>query len=751
MRRVGSGALIRALAGGTSLLMLAACGGGGGSGVNSASSNPATTTTTPAAPTYVADAEYNRSNGASDPGALTAWNAGATGAGQTIAVIDSGINTASTEFTGRISSASQDVASNRGVNDTEGHGTAVAAVAAAAHNGNDITGIAFGANILALRVDTVGSCATTTGCTFNSTVLANAVDLARINGAKVINLSLGGSPMPNNLVQAVGRATAAGIIIVIAAGNDGNANPDVFAQVASSNAANGLVVIAGSHDADGTYSSYADKAGSYANFFLTALGSGVRSFDHTGTDFLYTGTSFSTPAIAAAVALIEQAFPNLTPAQVVSLLYSSATDAGATGVDSTYGRGILNIAKAFQPVGTTALAGSQVAVTSSDQTILSSAMGDATLTGQSAGRAVVLDALGRAYTMNLTANVAHVAVSRPLVEAIGSDFRTTAQSLGPLSFSTTIARGFATGRPWDGLALGRHGFTQSVDARPVDGSVALRITPHTRFSFAYAQQGRTLADTLSGQGAPGSFLVARAVGTTPGFTTRTGQSFALLQQISGTDLTVTAERGTVPAASITDRTTPAYASLGVRAQRRFGRLSLSLGLSTLREAATVLGARLAPAFGRSGATTRYVDLDARYSIGGGWSLGAAWRNGWTRTDAGGVLDHSRIVSRSATADVSHAGQSSRLALRVALPPRVSAGGLMVTLPTAYDYTTGEIAYTTGQIGLRPQGQERDLEASYGVRLAGGWLDSNVYWRHQPSNIALAPEDVGAALRYSASF
>ena len=86
-----------------------------------------------------------------------------------------------------------------------------------------------------------------------------------------------------------------------------------------------------------------------------------------------------------------------------------------------------------------------------------------------------------------------------------------------------------------------------------------------------------------------------------------------------------------------------------------------------------------------------------------------------------------------------------------MPPRVSGGGLSVSMPTSYDYATGLVGYTDTRIGLTPRGNERDVEASYGFHLAGGWMDSNLYWRRQPGNIAALPDDVGAALRYSLTF
>ena len=141
---------------------------------------------------------------------------------------------------------------NRPISDTEGHGTAVAAVAAAGRNGTQIQGVAFSSTILAFNTANPNNCDKDDGCQHSDREITQGIDLARANGARVINISLGGEGAGSNVLQAVGRAAQAGIVVVVSAGNDGEktigANPDAFAlQLA--NAGNGLVIIAGAHNA----------------------------------------------------------------------------------------------------------------------------------------------------------------------------------------------------------------------------------------------------------------------------------------------------------------------------------------------------------------------------------------------------------------------------------------------------------------------------------------------------------------------
>src|SRR3546814_19730690 len=90
--------------------------------------------------------------------AIAAYDAGATGDGVIVAILDSGIKTDSPEFSGRISSASRDIAGSpsRGIVDTTGHGTAVAGIVGAARNDSGTMGVAFDSTLLVMPTDAPG-------------------------------------------------------------------------------------------------------------------------------------------------------------------------------------------------------------------------------------------------------------------------------------------------------------------------------------------------------------------------------------------------------------------------------------------------------------------------------------------------------------------------------------------------------------------------------------------------------------------
>src|SRR5688500_7939321 len=357
------------------------------------------------------DAEYQRSTGATSSAAIAAWDAGGRGQGVTVGVVDSGINPNLTEFAGRIHPASQDVAASRGVTDTEGHGTAVSGVIAMNRDGSGALGVAFESRILSLNTSNPNDCSAEDGCRHRDGDIARAIDIARVNGARVVNISLGGDGVGSAVLSAVSRAVAAGMVIVISAGNEGGASPENFALTTAQQAGGGQVIIAGAMDANRTLTSFSNRAGSGSAHYLVALGYRVRSIDENGVATLWSGTSFAAPVITGAAALLASAFPNLTGKQIVQLLLTTADDAGAAGRDAEYGNGILNIARAFQPQGAQSMAGSGVPVADAGAGDKSDPMGDA---GPRMTGVVILAGYSRAFVAALAQPLNGAPQQRPL-------------------------------------------------------------------------------------------------------------------------------------------------------------------------------------------------------------------------------------------------------------------------------------------------------------------------------------------------
>lgn len=266
--------------------------------------------------------------------ALVAYDRGFTGAGVKVAVVDTGIDLESTEFVGRLDPASADLAGNGTLDDINGHGTGVAALAAAKRDGIGSHGVAFDATIVAFRVDLPGTCAGAGGCIYSLDAVALAIDRAREAGARVINLSMIADIPPRaNMLAAVDRATAAGMVVTICAGNESGPEPQTLAAtLAADPVAREQVLIVGTVGGGDVIASFSNRAGSSAAHFITATAGSC---------------SAATPLVSGALALLAQANPSMTGAQLLAALYASARDVGATGRDPVYGRGVVDLTRAF--------------------------------------------------------------------------------------------------------------------------------------------------------------------------------------------------------------------------------------------------------------------------------------------------------------------------------------------------------------------------------------------------------------------
>lgn len=709
-------------------------------------------------------AEYRRSDGPAFHGAITAWEAGATGQGTTIAIIDSGIDTANPEFTGRISSASRDVTGSRGLNNADDdHGTQVALIAAAARNGTGVLGIAWNATVQMLRADTPGTCAGEDGCSFSDTSIAAGLDAAARAGARVVNLSLGGDPADAGLRAAVSRAVSAGLVVVVSAGNEGNStdpsvdptNPDPFA-VSLLQAGGGNVLIVGSVDQTGIVSDFSNKAGTSAASVLMAQGEEICCAYENGQIkttttsagafvTLVNGTSFSAPQVSGAAALLAQTFPNLTANQIVSLLLSTARDAGTAGTDPIYGRGILDIARAFSPQGSTGLAGTNVAIAlDSLAGTTGAAMGDAV--ASAALGSVMLDSYGRAYGIDLARGLRVGNLRQPLTEALSLPTRQVSLEADGASLGFTIDR--RVGAVPLRLVPG-----ERERAKVLASSLVSRLGPSLDIALGWNMASGRMAARLQQRQEP-MFLVA-GMGTSLG--ERPDVSLAARYRLGSLGLTLSAERAELPALPSTrtlrtDRLTRFGLALD---GKRGGGLDWWMGLGLLREERSVLGARFADALGGGGATTASFEPGIAWRWGTGWRLSGMGMVGRTWIDGGVIADaRSGLVSSAWLMDFARDSalvNGDRLALRVSQPVRVESGGLLLHLPVAWNYATMSAGFRHVPLSLTPNGREIAAEVAWSAPFGGGAVATSLFWRREPGHFANSPEDSGLALRWSSGF
>ncbi len=246
------------------------------------------------------------------------------GRGTTIAILDSGVAGDVTFGTGRLRALDVGLGLTPGNGAEDGHGTAVAGLAAGLSP--DAPGVSPAANLLSIRVtDATG--------TSDLFTVAQGILAAVDAGAKILNLSLGGYATGPVLTAAIDYATAHGAILVAAAGND-------QAAQLTWPAADPRVVSVGAVDALGQQVTFSNSG---AQLQTSAPGYGVQTAWLDGRRVTVDGTSASAPFVAGAIAAVMSQNPTLTAAQAWQILADTVSEAGAPGPDPDYGRGILNI------------------------------------------------------------------------------------------------------------------------------------------------------------------------------------------------------------------------------------------------------------------------------------------------------------------------------------------------------------------------------------------------------------------------
>jgi serine protease len=267
------------------------------------------------------------------------------------------------------------VAKNPYPNDRNGHGTFVAGtIAEETNNRYGLTGLAFGARIMPVRVlDSQGE--------GEASTIAEGVMFAVEHHAQVINLSLEFSPgvtasdIPE-LIRAINYAHRHNVLVVAAAGNEGHAAiayparaPNVVSVGATtehgcladySNDGAGLTLVAPGGGADanlpGDPNCFPEKPPGGDVYQVTFTGS---SYTRFGMPSGYEGTSMATPHVAATAALIIASGVlgrHPTPAQITARLKATARKLGGGGDERLYGAGLVNAAAATAPGGPGAVA-----------------------------------------------------------------------------------------------------------------------------------------------------------------------------------------------------------------------------------------------------------------------------------------------------------------------------------------------------------------------------------------------------------
>ncbi|MFQ6058698.1 MAG: S8 family serine peptidase, partial [Anaerolineae bacterium] len=267
--------------------------------------------------------------------AIQAWDLTTGSSSVVIAILDTGVDLNHEDLQGKLLQGYDFANRDNDPSDDHGHGTHVAGIAAAAtNNGRGVAGVSYNCRIMPVKV------LSNSGSGSHSWI-AQGITYATDQGARVINMSLGGYISSYTLEAAVEYAWNHGVLLVAAAGNDSTAYPSypaAYEQVMGVSATD-------RYDQRASFSNY----GSYIS--VAAPGVSILSTVRGGSYQFWSGTSMASPHVAGLAGLVFAQDPSRTNATVQQIIEGTADDLGSSGWDHIYGYGRINAYRALSGAG----------------------------------------------------------------------------------------------------------------------------------------------------------------------------------------------------------------------------------------------------------------------------------------------------------------------------------------------------------------------------------------------------------------
>ncbi|WP_172982805.1 S8 family peptidase [Roseovarius bejariae] len=642
---------------------------------------------------------------------------GGTGLGSLIAVFDSGADVNHVDLAANIDDSLSHTyyeAPNNDISDVfddSGHGTYMAHIIAGAKNDVGSHGVAFDADLMILqgiahqgkrRVQLHGS-------------LAHATRSAISAGAQAINHSwiffdeekrtrtidryssrshLEGF-FGSDVMDAFDTAVENDLVMVFATGNDGLAQPSNTAGMAvlfpeMGNHVLGVTAI----DRNDQIASSANRCGDARNFCLAAPGVGIyAAHADEQRNGIFSGTSGTSPAaahVSGAVGVMASNFPELTGAEITTILRDTARDLGAAGVDSVYGHGALDLENAVMPQGeitlqTTSTLGERE-IAASDSHVSAPGVMAAALS-QSFGdtSVMVTDGYDRGYTASLGA---------------------------------FVGSGFDSARSLDRMDAFVQGHDSASQIRGND----------TTLAFSMSSGAALPDDPYAGLfETAGSVSMAADLGAT---------RVTVASAFAGRDSAMDGY----------------YASLG--AAHDFGGVMLETRFGLTRERDSFLGTQVSGAFGGIDSQTTFASLGGQIDIGAGAALSATATLGETSFDGSNLLRKGSGIGTQSirlgyeARDIIAAYDS--FAFAASREMSLTGGEMTVALPTALGAAEGstrssDVTVETQSIAMEQVSAPLDLEMRYTRQVGLGRFALGANWRPDVSGHEVV--SVGYTVRF----
>ena len=258
--------------------------------------------------------------------AASAWSTTTGSSDVTIAILDTGVDGAHPELSGKMVAGWNFYDNNSNSTDVVGHGTIVAGTATAAtNNASGVASVSWGCKIMPVRISDPNGNA-------SYSAAASGLTWAADHGARVANISYV-MTTSSTVSAAANYFQSKGGVVTVSAGNY---------STFDSSSDNPYVLTVSATNGDDMIYSWSNTGN---NIDLAAPGFVYTTVKGGGTSSA-SGTSVAAPIVAGVAALVLSANPALTASQVQEILKQSADDKGAPGWDSSYGWGRVNAARA---------------------------------------------------------------------------------------------------------------------------------------------------------------------------------------------------------------------------------------------------------------------------------------------------------------------------------------------------------------------------------------------------------------------
>ena len=761
---------------GSTALTLAACGGGGGGEeTNPGVGNPAFFETQEFL-TSEALQQINAAEGyARIPGVVG-------GDGVRAAILDDGIDANHVDLDDNI--VADLIISNRIEIDNDedvglgpnGHGTAVAGVIAGEKNGIGSHGVAFDADIVSIDVFAIPANTTNPIADLFLSIEAGILEAAGFGNpaaeADIINMSLGltGAQIATNpgLVNAVARvgdamdaAARRNKIIVIAAGNSAENDPEFPGAFVTRGPVAGLGIVVGSLDRDGSFSSFSNFCGSAAQFCLFAPGRDVDSTLINNRFGEVSGTSFAAPLVAGSAAVVKAAFPGITNREVVNRLLTTAEDLGAPGTDAIFGRGALDLEAALAPVGqlslslTNSINGEEVSVTTSQISLDSSLAlsGDAYVLLE---KAITLDEQNFPFAVDLRQNLDRRSRITGLDGFIAANRNlTSVQTTEYGSVSLAFDEDQGTIDPY------RAEFEQSdvsVREESDDPRIRFRSEAGERLDLFMSLNETSTTD----------LGIGRALAKEEGAFFQQSAFLAPYDRIAGVQsgggaVYELGEKTKVAVSAFTAADEDALTEVNLQKveflHQTIGDIELRVGYGLLQEEGGLLNSSTTGAFGSQTTTdTQYASASLMAPMTDDVSLFGAYSRGRSSTSSttASLLDDFSITKAEAFGagfvikDLVDEGDG--FSFMVGQPLRATAGSANITVPVGRT-ESGAVETESARVDLTPEAREITTEAVYrfGLDDDSHDLTTGAFVRFNPDHDPDASPDVGFGIKYRLRF